>query len=256
MQARGALFNLNQIQRVEQVASVMSEIEQTTDNDVAEVVASKAKFTVVEEATRPVAALFSLLTAERVLDIFDAAPKKAPDLRKLAGMSEKQRAKARADARSFERAAALQLVLEGTLGDPIRIAEGDEHIASAELKSQMSLIPEDAPPEQGGLFPTIRLDDRRRVTADGVVGEARELIKRHHFFHWEIGFPNVWSSLVSVVPNGGFDAVIGNPPYVRQELIGDIKPALKRATRSSTGWPTFMSIFTSKACICSSPAAG
>ena len=25
---------------------------------------------------------------------------------------------------------------------------------------------------------------------------------------------------------GGFDAVIGNPPYVRQELIKDQKPAL------------------------------
>jgi hypothetical protein len=120
LQARGALFNLNQIQRVEQVAGVMSEVEQTTDNDVAEVVASKAKFGIVEEATKPVAALFSLLTAERVLGVFDAAPKKAPDLRKLAGMSEKQRTKAHADARSFERAAALQLVLEGTLGDPIR----------------------------------------------------------------------------------------------------------------------------------------
>ncbi|MBK6433729.1 Eco57I restriction-modification methylase domain-containing protein [Candidatus Amarolinea dominans] len=26
---------------------------------------------------------------------------------------------------------------------------------------------------------------------------------------------------------GGFDVVIGNPPYVRQELIGEHKPALK-----------------------------
>ena len=25
--------------------------------------------------------------------------------------------------------------------------------------------------------------------------------------------------------NGGFDAVIGNPPYVRQELIRPMKPA-------------------------------
>jgi methylase of polypeptide subunit release factors len=29
--------------------------------------------------------------------------------------------------------------------------------------------------------------------------------------------------------HGGFDAIVGNPPYVRQELIRPIKPALKRA---------------------------
>ena len=34
--------------------------------------------------------------------------------------------------------------------------------------------------------------------------------------------------LVSGQPEGGFDAVIGNPPYVRQELLGaEVKRALK-----------------------------
>lgn len=227
LQARGALFNLGQIQRVEHVASVMSEIEQMPDHDIAEVTASKEKFGVVEEATKPVASLFSLLIAERVLGIFDSAPKNAPDLRKLAGKSDKQVAKARGDARAFERAAALQLVLEGTLGDPLRIAEGDERVASPELVEQLSLVPDDTPPDQGGLFPSIRVDDLRRVTADKVVAQARDLAQRHHFFHWEIGFPNVWTNLLSARPQGGFDAVIGNPPYVRQELLGEIKPALK-----------------------------
>jgi hypothetical protein len=229
LQARGALFNLNQIARVEHVAGVMAEIEQTTDNDVAEVTASKEKFGVVEEATAPVASLFSLLTAERVLGIFDKAPKAPPDLRKLAGKSEKQVAKARTDLRAFERAAALQLVLEGTFGDPIRIANGDERVATAELANQLSLILDDTPPEQEGLFPSLRLDDRRRLTADQVVGEARALSARDRFFHWEIGFPNVWTNLMSGEPQGGFDAAIGNPPYVRQELLGEIKPALKKA---------------------------
>src|SRR5680860_466132 len=35
-------------------------------------------------------------------------------------------------------------------------------------------------------------------------------------FHWETAFPKVFT-------NGGFDIVIGNPPYVRQELFSDIK---------------------------------
>lgn len=67
------------------------------------------------------------------------------------------------------------------------------------------------------MFPKISVDNRRRVLADKLVEEARALAARHQFFHREIGFPNVWWNLLSPEPKGGFDAVIGNPPYVRQE---------------------------------------
>ena len=40
-------------------------------------------------------------------------------------------------------------------------------------------------------------------------------------FVWQVEFPQVFQ-------DGGFDIVIGNPPYVRQELIRSIKPALKK----------------------------
>lgn len=40
-------------------------------------------------------------------------------------------------------------------------------------------------------------------------------------FHWESSFPAVFE-------HGGFDVVIGNPPYVRQELIVSIKPHLRK----------------------------
>jgi hypothetical protein len=66
------------IASVERVASLMAEIEETTDNDIAEVAESKAKFGAVEDVTEPVAAFFSLLTAERLMGVFDASPKKAP----------------------------------------------------------------------------------------------------------------------------------------------------------------------------------
>jgi hypothetical protein len=235
LRERGALFNLGQISRVEQVAGLMAEIEETTDNDIAEVASSKEKFRTVAEATEPVAALFSLIAAESMMGIFDAAPKTAPDLRKLAGKPEKQLEKARRDLAAFERAAALQLVLEGTFGDPIRIASGAERIASAELKRQLSLLPVEAP-DQSSMFPAISIDDRRRVAADKLVGEARALAARHGFLHWEIGFPGVWSNLASAEPKGGFDAVIGNPPYVRQELLGpEVKRALKRGYKAFDG---------------------
>lgn len=39
-------------------------------------------------------------------------------------------------------------------------------------------------------------------------------------FDWHKAFPEVFAQ-------GGFDLVVGNPPYVRQQLIGDLKPVLK-----------------------------
>src|SRR5439155_12959953 len=93
---------------------------------------------------------------------------------------------------------------------------------------QIALLPEHQNEAEPQLFPQIAVDDRRRLLADRLVNEARAHAERHRFFHWEIGFPNVWSNLVSAAPRGGFDAVIGNPPYVRQELLGDeAKRALK-----------------------------
>jgi len=224
---RGALFNRGQITSIENVAGLMAEIEETTDNDIAEVNASKRKFGTVGEVVDPVAQLFSLLTAERMMGLFDAAPKKAPDLRKLVGKSEKQQAKARADLLAFERAEAFGLAFDGTLGDPIRIASGADRIASDDLRRRVALLPP-GEPEQSSLFPGVGADDRRRVLADGLVAEARAMAAKHGFFHWQIGFPNVWSDLASSSPRGGFDAVIGNPPYVRQELLGaEVKRALK-----------------------------
>lgn len=218
MTERGALFNRGQITAIENISSLMAEIEETTDNDIAEAHASKEKFGTVAEVIEPVATLFSLLTAEQLMGVFDAAPKKEPDLRKMAGQAAKKIEKAKADKVAFDRAAAFRLVLEGTFGDPVRIATGEDRIASKELKQQLSLLPDDAP-EQSSLFPGIATDDRRRVIADTLVEQARALTREHRFFHWEIGFPSVWSDLTSAAPRGGFDAVIGNPPYVRQEEL-------------------------------------
>ncbi len=222
LKARGALFSTSAITSVEQVARVMESIEEKTDSDIAEVKASKSAFGVVEEATNPVAALFSLLTAERMMGVFENAPKKAPpSLEKMAGKAEKELKAWREKVRAFEEASSLGLALEGTFGDPVKIASGETQIAAPELVEQLSLLPVDETDRQSSLFPKISVDDRRRVLADRIVTEARLLAAEHRFFHWEIGFPNVWSQLLSANPQGGFDAVIGNPPYVRQEILGD-----------------------------------
>lgn len=40
-------------------------------------------------------------------------------------------------------------------------------------------------------------------------------------------FEIYFSEVMDVKRRGGFDVVIGNPPYVRQEAIRALKPALK-----------------------------
>ncbi len=48
--------------------------------------------------------------------------------------------------------------------------------------------------------------------------ESRTLAGRERFLHWEAAFPGVWRSWQSRSPEGGFDAIIGNPPWDRIKL--------------------------------------
>ncbi len=47
-------------------------------------------------------------------------------------------------------------------------------------------------------------------------------------FHWQKEYPEI-------LRDGGFDVIIGNPPYVRQELIKDIKPYLENKYKVYSG---------------------
>ena len=47
--------------------------------------------------------------------------------------------------------------------------------------------------------------------------EARSIADQESFLHWEAAFPGVWRHWQNEVPEGGFDAVIGNPPWDRIE---------------------------------------
>ena len=62
------------------------------------------------------------------------------------------------------------------------------------------------------------LDNNIKV-GDSLIGTSNYAY-HHHSFDWRTAFPDV--------PDGLFDIVLGNPPYVRQERFKDIKEALKK----------------------------
>jgi len=64
---------------------------------------------------------------------------------------------------------------------------------------------------------------------DRFVTEATAIARRHRAFHWPIEFPDVWFTERGWRAQPGFDAVIGNPPYVRMERFKDLKPFLAGA---------------------------
>ena len=43
--------------------------------------------------------------------------------------------------------------------------------------------------------------------------DARAIADRESCLHWEVAFPGVWHQWTNIRPQGGFDAIIGNPPW-------------------------------------------
>ena len=64
---------------------------------------------------------------------------------------------------------------------------------------------------------------------------VREIAEREHFFHWELEFADVFEA------RGGFDLIIGNPPWVKlgwkeQDVLADAQPlfAVKKRNAAET----------------------
>ncbi len=84
--------------------------------------------------------------------------------------------------------------LDGQFGDPLPIARGKK-----------------APEAYRG-----KPDEAERFHA--IWTEARALITEERFLNWQITFPGVWTNWASNGREGGFDAVVGNPPWDRIKL--------------------------------------
>ena len=80
-------------------------------------------------------------------------------------------------------------------------------------------------------MPALRLEALADPPKKNHIAEAVNFAREHHFFHWEFEFPEVFFP-PSGTPrhyNPGFDAVVGNPPYVRQEQLSQNKEFFKKA---------------------------
>ena len=86
---------------------------------------------------------------------------------------------------------ALSRYFDGTFGDPVDIATGKIEVPNKEQSER----------QFAGLF-----------------REAQQLAKEERFFNWQVAYPGVWSDWERPELTGGFDAVIGNPPWDRIKL--------------------------------------
>jgi hypothetical protein len=101
---------------------------------------------------------------------------------------------------------ARELLMGGSYGDPVGLAQGEP--LKAAKGDGVSVRKRGA-----------KIDPAKvREAATSFVDQARALASERRFLHWETAFPGVWSDWESSEPPGGFDAVIGNPPWDRMKL--------------------------------------
>ncbi len=176
------MFANHVIQSAKAASAGMLRIEEINDVDIAEVKNSVVTFENVAQATDPLHHFLNLRHA----------------LRWVGNSSKEDRI-------------AVNAYLDGTLGDPVKIATGEL---------------------------TLDANDKRAADFVQLLKKARALIDDNQSLHWEVAFPGIWDKWESAAPTGGFDAVIGNPPWDRMKMqevewFAARQPAIARSARAS-----------------------
>ena len=188
--AGAGLFLAAAVQRALSAEVVMARVEASPDAVLAEVEQSAADWEDAAERVRPLQAYLDFRQAVRWMAL------------------------------TPEDATAVSALLDGRFGDPLAILAGEAQPtapAGAEPVAQGDLL---APrePEQLDLLPNAA-SVRDWRAAVRLVAEARQIAGRERFLHWQTAFPGVWRGWRDT-RTGGFDAVIGNPPWDRNEDAG------------------------------------
>lgn len=92
----------------------------------------------------------------------------------------------------------LQAFLSGVYGDPVQIVLGKLDPLAKEYGSDRA--------------------KKEAVNFAALLARVRELIADERFLHWQVSFPGMWSEWRGDALAGGFDAIIGNPPWDRMKL--------------------------------------
>jgi hypothetical protein len=165
-----------------QAAAGMALVEQQADADIAGVILSASNFAAVEQDTAALRAFLDLFHAARWL------PPQSPAGR-----------------------AGHDQLFGGGYGDPVAIAAGR---------------PPNKPLTDAVAIPIVRRYKNQQpipatdafAAAMAFVADARTLATERRFLHWQAAFPGVWDNWQHDPPSGGFDAVIGNPPWDRMKM--------------------------------------
>jgi hypothetical protein len=185
---RGTFLIADAVRRAEAEVADMQTVEDNTDAEVAEVKASAEAYASVEAGTAPLRRFLDFWQAIKWLDLSDADKR------------------------------ALDALLDGRFGDPVSVAARLEPpLRPAGVPQTMSLALGDEP-EQLTLTGSGVVSIQEWSTVSSLLDRAHKLAGEEHFFHWEVAFPGVWRQWQAATPTGGFDAVIGNPPWDRMKM--------------------------------------
>lgn len=104
-----------------------------------------------------------------------------------------------------------------------------------EKDGQLSLLDDDTPDEEGITLKNTEVDIPFLCKKFPRLAIARDIADANKFMHWELEFADVFAD------KGGFDLVIGNPPWVKMEwteqnVLSDKNPmfAVKKLTATQT----------------------
>jgi len=186
--ARGQLLLPNEIRQAEAAIAGMNFVENLTDAEIAEVRASAEAFHGVKAKTEPLRRFLDFWQAVKWLDL------------------------------SQDEKKALQALFDGFFGQPFPVAAGlSPPIAPAGYENGPALFGNDAP-QQLAIAGTGVTSVGEYLSVRGLLEKAHALAAEQRFLHWQIAFPGVWKNWTSAAPEGGFDAVIGNPPWDRMKM--------------------------------------
>jgi hypothetical protein len=177
------------VKQAQNAEAGLRRIAEIADADLAEVKESKETF---EEAEQETAALRALLDVRQGLRWLGVHNFETPRLHP-----------------------SMLALFDGSLGDPRNLltsnllrSQADEAQPSIKITRPRGRNREPQPITQ----------DELRLNAARALARARERADEQVFLHWEVAFPDVWTNWESSEPHGGFDAIIGNPPWDRLKM--------------------------------------